>query len=200
MTLLTQPLWGSVIDRFGSKPVMQFCALGIAPIPLLYIFTTPQNFWLIWLDLVFTGIFWSGFNLAILNLLLHCLPTEGRTGFLALQGALTGLVTFGAMTLGGFLAQQLAKVTFNWGGFLMVNYQILFIVTLVLRTLALPLVNRLEEPGAKTMQVLVASMFHFIPRQIGLGYEWLCGDPDSRAPKLLLFNYIKCRWSGRKRR
>jgi len=172
MTLLTQPLWGRVIDRVGHKPVITITVLGILPLPVIYLIATPQFSWFIWLDMFFTGIFWAGFNLVIFNMVIYSLPQQGRPAFLAVQAALIGVTNFVAMILGGFLAQQLSNFSIHVLGHSFINYHVLFLLTLILRILSIPLINRLEEPEARTVGVIIRQFFLSINRHVNLGHAF----------------------------
>jgi MFS family permease len=57
-----QPLWGVVIDRFGTKRAMTFGGFGIALVPVLFLLS--NNFWF-WLAVnIYDGIVWSAWGLA----------------------------------------------------------------------------------------------------------------------------------------
>ncbi len=181
LTLATQPLWGRIIDRVGNKPVITITVMGILPLPILYLIATPQFSWFIWLDMVFTGIFWAGFNLVMFNMLIYTLPQQGRPAFLAVQAALAGITNFIAMILGGFLAQLLSSITFNISGYTFINYHFLFFATLALRILSIPLINRMEEPEAKPVGVVIRRLFLTINRHLNLGQAfWLLGGGNRK--------------------
>jgi len=181
MSLATQPLWGRIIDRVGNKPVITITVMGILPLPILYLIATPQFSWFIWLDMFFTGIFWAGFNLVMFNMLIYTLPQQGRPAFLAVQAALAGITNFIAMILGGFLAQQLSTITVSISGYTFINYHFLFFATLVLRILSIPLINRMEEPEAKPVGVVIRRLFLTINRHLSLGHAfWLLGGGNRK--------------------
>ena len=182
MTLATQPLWGRIIDRVGNKPVITITVMGILPLPILYLIATPQFSWFIWLEMFFTGIFWAGFNLVMFNMLIYTLPQQGRPAFLAVQAALAGITNFIAMILGGFLAQKLSTITVSISGHTFINYHFLFFATLVLRILSIPLINRMEEPEAKPVGVVIRRLFLTINRHLNLGQAfWLLGGGNRKT-------------------
>lgn len=169
MTLLTQPLWGRIIDRVGHKPVIKTAVIGVLPLPVIYFVATPQHSWPIWLDIVFTGIFWSSFNLAMFNMVFYSLPDKGQPMFLAVHSALTGMVNFAAMIIGGWIAQSLAPVRLVFLGKELINYHFLFGLTLALRLAAIPLLKKLEEPEAKSLGVMVRQIMLTLHRYVALG-------------------------------
>lgn len=182
MTLITQPLWGRIIDRVGNKPVITITVLGLLPLPVLYLIATPQFSWFIWFDMVFTGIFWAGFNLVMFNMLIYTMPQQGRPAFLAVQAALAGVTNFIAMIIGGFLAQMLSSITFSISGYTFINYHFLFFATLALRIMSIPLINRMEEPEAKPVGVVIRRLFLTINRHLNLGQAfWMLGGSNRKV-------------------
>lgn len=169
MTLLTQPLWGRIIDRVGHKPVIKTAVIGVLPIPVLYFLATPNHSWPIWFDMVFTGIFWSAFNLAMFNMVFYSLPDKGQSMFLAVHSALTGVTNFAAMIIGGWIAQSLSSIRFVFLGKEIINYHILFGLTLVLRLAAIPLLKKMQEPEAKSMGVMIRQIMLTLHRYVALG-------------------------------
>jgi MFS family permease len=182
ITLLTQPLWGRIVDRFGHKPVIKTTVIGLLPLPVLYIIATPTHSWPIWLDIFFTGMFWSGFNLVMFNMVIYSLPQQGRPAFLAVYSAMTGLTNFIGMIIGGFLAQHLSLIQLNILGHPFINYHFLFLLTLMLRAAAIPLINRLAEPEAKTVGVMIRRIFLTINRHVSLGHAfWFLGRNNRKT-------------------
>lgn len=184
MTLLTQPLWGRIVDKVGHKPVIKITVLGLLPLPVIYIIATPTHSWPIWLDMFFTGIFWSGFNLVMFNMVFYSLPRQGRPAFLAIHAALTGVTNFIAMVLGGYIAQSLASITINLGHFQLVNYHFLFLLTLLLRIAAIPLIHHLVEPEAKAVGVMIRRIFLTINRQLNLGHAFWFLNGNNRKSEI----------------
>ncbi len=168
MTLLTQPLWGRLVDRVGHKPVIKTTVIGLVPLPVVYFIATPGASWPVWLDIIFTGVFNAGFTLVMFTMVFYSLPDKGRPMALAVYSALTGVINFIAMILGGLIAQSLAPVQFTVLGKIIINYHFLFVLTLVTRIAAIPLINKLEEPEAKTIGVMLRKIVMTINRQFGL--------------------------------
>ncbi len=182
VSLATQPLWGLIMDRVGHKPVIKITAIGLIPVPVLYLIATPDHTLPIWFDIFFTGIFWSGFNLVMFNMVFHSLPNQGRLGFLAMNSALTGLANFVAMIFGGWLAQSFASFNFHFLGQVWINYHILFALTLILRIAALPLIDKLEEPEAKSVSRMIRWLFLIINRHLGLDQiGWFLNRTNGKA-------------------
>lgn len=89
--------------------------------------------------------------------------------FLAVHSALTGMVNFAAMIIGGWIAQSLAPVRLVFLGKELINYHFLFGLTLALRLAAIPLLKKLEEPEAKSLGVMVRQIMLTLHRYVALG-------------------------------
>ncbi|XXF81280.1 MFS transporter [Myxococcaceae bacterium GXIMD 01537] len=151
--MLTAPVWGRLIDRYGAQPVLMGCSVGMAAIPVLWLFPEPGTLWPLAFDVVLAGAFWSGHGLAIFALPLAVAPRQGRPFYLAAFATAGGLAYAVASTLGGGLASLLPE-TFILGGRAWVNLHVLFVLSSVSRFLAALLAARIAEPGARTVRSL----------------------------------------------
>lgn len=155
MNLITQPLWGRVIDRVGNRPVLAFNLAGVVALPLLWLLTRPDRIWPIWTDATLTGVFWPGFTLASFNLILATAPERDRTAYLGMQGAAVGISTFLASLVGGFIAKGFEGFRVVLLGQPLVNFHILFVASAIGRLLLLPFALGLGEERAQTVEALL---------------------------------------------
>lgn len=155
MNLVTQPLWGKVIDRVGNRPVLAFNLAGVVILPLLWLFTRPTRLWPIWTDATLTGVFWPGFTLASFNLILATAPERDRTAYLGMQGMAVGVSAFVASLIGGLVAKALGGFHVVLFGQTLVNFHVLFVVSAVARMALLPLALGLGEERAQTVEALL---------------------------------------------
>lgn len=184
LSILFHPFWGRLVDQHGHRPVLVLTSLGILHLPLYYAFCPYTWHWPVYANAALAGIFWSGFNLALFNLLMSASPSKGRPGYVALFSALSGLVNFGASMLGGVLAQHLT----NWQGVLFglpfSNYQLLFVLSAFLRVPGVALALRIHEPSAKSPVVLVRQAFIEIDRRIGFGRQFITLPAENLKARL----------------
>jgi len=155
LSLVAQPLWGRVIDRVGSRPVIAVNLIGVSFLPLFWLFARPDFLWMIWVDALLTGVFWSGFNLATFNLNLQAAPRENRTAYLASISIIGGLVGFVANLLGGQIAVWCQGFHRELLGFTLLNYHVIFTLSAAGRLILLPLALRLHDEKGGSVGLLL---------------------------------------------
>ncbi len=155
-SLITQPAWGRIIDRFGNRPVLAINITVISCLPLLWLFARPGFLWCIWIDAILTGIFWPGFNLATFNIHLQTAPRENRQSYLATITVIIGITGFLASLLGGLIATNLARFHLQFFGFPLVNYHIIFVLSAIGRLAMLPLSLKLREERSQPVAAVLA--------------------------------------------
>lgn len=170
VSLLTQPLWGRIIDRVGNRPVLIFNLAGLCLLPAIWLFATPAHWLPIWIDAVITGIFWPGMALATFNLLLATVPEKGRAACLGVHSLGVGLGAFVAGLLGGWIAEALAGFHARVFGIALVNYHLLFLLSSVARVALLPFAFRLREQRAQSVGALLGFMGDKATQEVG---QWL---------------------------
>ena len=73
-SILGYRLWASLIDRFGSKPVLQILILPTTFLPLLWVCNAPGAYTLVPAALVLSGVLFSGIMVAVTPLLYGLAP------------------------------------------------------------------------------------------------------------------------------
>ena len=155
--MVAAPLWGRVVDRLGARPVLVICSFGIATIPLIWLFATPDRLWPLAFDAILSGALWGGHNLGAFALPLSATPKRGRPHYLAALAVTSGVSFSVATALGGALAGALpARLTV--GGHAFFSLQVLFAVTVPLRLAAAFLALRIHEPAAAPLGALLAEV------------------------------------------
>jgi MFS family permease len=149
MGMLCQIVWGKAIDRFKSKPVLTFNFFGAAFLPLLWLFASIDNLWPLWIDALFTGVFWSGINLSLFNIVFSLTDEKKlKESYFAVFTAISGVCGFMASLLGGLIAQILSSMTIHILGMSLVNYHLLFAFASVVRFISLFFLSKVEEREA----------------------------------------------------
>jgi MFS family permease len=161
--------WGNLIDRFGSKPVLVFCALGIALVPMIWWIPRADSLWILWFEAVYSGALWTGFNLAVFTLPIASSPREGRTMYLAMFSVVTGVAFFTSSTAGGILAESWSHVHWSMGKQTVVNYHLLFALSSLLRAMAAVFFMTFHEPQGKPLPIMVHFMGDAVLGQLSHG-------------------------------
>ncbi|KPL00001.1 MAG: hypothetical protein AMJ90_08985 [candidate division Zixibacteria bacterium SM23_73_2] len=166
LSLISQPFWGRMIDRYGCKPVLKFNLLFIMFIPYLWFFVTSRNYFLLWVDALMGGIFWSGFNLAIFTIVLQISPQKGKPYFLAATSFVNGLFTFLASFFGGLIANHLSGFRWEIYGQTLVNFHVLFLLSALARLLGLFFLNKIVEPKSKPVTRIVSELWYYFGKRL----------------------------------
>ena len=163
--------WGVLIDRFGPRSVLIFCATGIGLIPLFWLPLRSDYLWLLAVEMVFSSFLWAGFNLAAFTLPIDTSPRDDRTYYLAWFATVTGLAFFAASFLGGILAESWS--TFSWpvGKQIFLNYHIIFVISAGLRMASAALLYVLTEPSERKIPMMVQLMGYAVLKHISLGRQ-----------------------------
>jgi MFS family permease len=103
-------VWGRIIDRFGSRPLLVCAGLVVTLMPLFWLITDlPQvrSQLAIWLAVfhVFWGGLWAAIDLGNNNIQIAIVPIEHHATFFALAAAVAGVCGALGTTAGGMLMQ-----------------------------------------------------------------------------------------------
>lgn len=129
-------VFSRLIDRKGNKWVVRLSGFIIPLLPLSWVFM--KQIWEVYLNNVFSGFLWAGYNLASFNLLLELTPDEQRPRAVAFYQT----VVFTAAVIGPALGGYLADVA---------SFKSVFTLSFVGRYLAMFIFVWLvrERPGSK---------------------------------------------------
>jgi len=149
-TLISQPYWGKLIDRYGTRPVLFSTTLLIPFIPLLWIPAADLSY--VILIQFYSGVVWAGFDLAVFNMLLKISPNNKTHVYSSLYNSLITFLTFLGMLIGSFMIYFVDSLSLGF----IAGIQIIFLISGILRfivaALALPRIT-------KKMQVNSLSFF-----------------------------------------
>lgn len=105
--LFTFDHWGSLVDRFGTKRILNVCALGVSISPLLWL--AADSTVEILLIQAYAGAVWAGFNLAASNFMFDAVTPPKRARCVAYQA----LVNNSLVCLGSLLGGAIAGIEFS---------------------------------------------------------------------------------------
>ena len=93
--------WGFIIDRFGNKTAMRFSLLLGGMNPMLWLFVTPDSYWLIFVEAFTSGIMWSGAGIVATNFVLAIAPKGKQQIYSGIFGAFSGIAMTITMLMSG---------------------------------------------------------------------------------------------------
>lgn len=169
--IVSSRLWGSLIDRYGSKPVLNICAFGISLIPVIWLFPQEHTVWILIPEAAYSGLLWAGFNLAAFTLPLDRSPRTDRTVYLSVFAAATGISFFAASILAGIIAEWLSDWSVVWEGLALINYHILFIASAVVRLATAGLIATYHEPSEMRLPVVIQLMGYAVLKRMSIGRQ-----------------------------
>ena len=150
IAMICYPLWGRVIDRFGSKPALLLAGLLVINGATAWIFVRPESWHWGYLFVMGSTVAWPAMDLAGFNLILRMSHSRGTLRAGSTTGAINSMVCAVAGTLSGLFAGAVAQWLGNdWQGSLfgwpLTYHGVLFIASAVLRAAALLWVLGLQE-------------------------------------------------------
>src|SRR5512146_3094996 len=113
MQLVCAPLWGTLSDRIGRKPVLLIGVLGYAI--SMFIFGMATQFWMLFVARTFSGVLSSAVMPTSMAYMSDNLPENERSGAIGKLGAAIGLGVVLGPLLGGFLSTNSLSLPFFVG-------------------------------------------------------------------------------------
>ena len=156
-TALTLPMWGSVCDRFGSRPLVALGTLVSIVFPVCWMLATRTHYHvLLGVAAVLGGSFGAAVQVADMNMLFSMTPRRNRSAYLAMLSVAASLGWVVGPSLGGTIAQVLKPVQLHLAGRTFVNLHFLMGISILARLLhVLLVVPRLPEQPKETTGGLV---------------------------------------------
>jgi len=106
--ILVLRLWGRLIDAHGNRAAMRLVILLGGFNPMIWLFVTPHNYPILYLEAITSGIMWAGAGLVATNFVLSIAPDERRQLYSGLSGAFAGIAMMITMLASGaFLPRRL---------------------------------------------------------------------------------------------
>ncbi len=157
-SLLVLRLWGRLIDAYGNKAAMRLIILLGGFNPMVWLFITPQNYPLLYLEAITSGIMWAGAGLVATNFVLSIAPDDKRQVYSGLSGAFSGVAMMTTMLLSGaFLPRHL-----EIGGIRLEPEQVLFGLTGIARWSAQVPLSRVFEPRSRPVSDAITAFIREI--------------------------------------
>ncbi|MBP7175044.1 MAG: MFS transporter [Thermoclostridium sp.] len=162
MTILFIRKIGSLIDRFGMKPVQKLACIIVAVLPFLWTLATPDTYYLAILIGILQGLGAPSYDMTTLNLSIWLAPEKNRSVYLAFYALILALLgtMFGNM-VGGFMMETFRPLFPANGlpylpGRSLNPYHLLFIATSLVQLFAIFVLQpRFTEDKAGSLRMML---------------------------------------------
>ena len=161
MRLIFGPIWGSVSDRVGRKPVLMVGIVGYGLTMVLFGMAT--KLWMLFVIRSLSGILSSATSPTTMAYISDSTPAEKRGGGMGALGAAMGIGTILGPGLGGLLASDSLSLPFFIAGGL--SFLSLLLIWLFLPE-SLPAANR--KPAAKAQRLGLRTLWQSLLSPIGV--------------------------------
>lgn len=152
-------VWAGLVDRYGSKPILQLLMVPFVAVPLLWVFNRSDNYLLIPAIMVISGVLTSGISMAVGPLFYGLMPTgKEQPLYFAFWSTTFRTVSAVAPLLGGALVSHFEAVHLEVAGFPVGNLQVVFVASAALLVLPNLLLRRVSEAKSKEPGVLIQDL------------------------------------------
>lgn len=185
-TAAASPGWGRLADRHGHRPVLLTCIACKPWVALVFALVTPRAaVWVLPLVFLVDGVWNAGMGVGFNGYMLKISPKRNRSMFIATIVALSGLTGGLASMLSGRILDVLDGVTWEFAGRAWGGYNLVFLISFLLRLLCVAFAHRIQEPRtsapAKMLnEVMGVGPLRFLRFPVGL-YRSLRGNATPRA-------------------
>jgi MFS family permease len=161
-SILVLRFWGRLIDAYGNRTAMRLIILLGGFNPMLWLFVTPHNYPLLYLEAITSGIMWAGAGLVATNFVLSIAPNERRQLYSGVSGAFSGIAMMTTMLASGaFLPHRL-----EIGSYSLEPEQVLFGLTGLARWSAQIPLSLVREPKSGSVGEAIAFFIREIKSRI----------------------------------
>jgi len=168
-TLFMMKIWGPISDKLGNKPVIIVSGWFLIIIPFLWVLAVPGKYYLsVLLAHVLSGAFMAGATLSQFNILIKLSPKEGRSVYLALFAAITGIVGAAAPIVGGSLSSMLGNFSMTISSYTISNLHVIFIISAMLQAVTIFFILKVKEPAASTPVAVIMQLKNDLNPQTGI--------------------------------
>ena len=168
-TLFMMKIWGPISDKLGNKPVIIVSGWFLIVVPFLWILAVPGKYYLpVLLAHVLSGAFMAGASLSQFNILIKLSPREGRSVYLALFAAITGIAGATAPIVGGSLSSMLGNFSMAISNYTVSSLHVIFIISAALQAVTIFFILKVEEPAASTPVAVIMQLRNDLNPQTGI--------------------------------
>lgn len=151
-------VWGYLVDKYGSRPILLLNSIPLVLLNILWIFNTADRYWLIPIIFFVSGITTAGVGVALPNLLMGVSKGQSSAGYITIYQVVFGLTGFVAPLLGSVVINMFSRLSLVVLGFPILPYHVLFGLAGLMAILPLFFIVRLYEPQGKTALFILRNM------------------------------------------
>jgi MFS family permease len=161
-SILVLRLWGRLIDAYGNRTAMRFIILLGGFNPMVWLFITPRNYLILYLEAITSGIMWAGAGLVVTNFALSIAPNERRQLYAGVSGAFSGIAMMTTMLLSGAFLPRALEIS----GLHLEPEQVLFALTGIARWSSQVPLSWVHEPRSRPVSEAITSFIREIRPRI----------------------------------
>ncbi len=147
-------IWGRLIDAYGNKIAMRLIILLGGFNPMVWLFVSPHNYIILYLEAITSGMMWGGAALVGMNFVLSLSPKDKKQVYAGVYGAFSGIAMMTTMLISGAFLPGPLEIA----GLHLQPEQVLFALTGIARWSAQIPLSRVHEPQAGTVADAIASL------------------------------------------
>lgn len=152
---------GRWADRYGTRPVLVICVASKSA-NMLALLLTPHNpdiaFWVLAPFFMLDAAQNAGILIANNGFMIKYSPSENRTMYIAATQALAGIVGGVTSIAAGWIMTRMSGQTWTMGTWELGPFHLMFASSILLRWVALLLVQSVREPNARPTMTLVVDV------------------------------------------
>ena len=168
-TLFMMKIWGPISDKLGNKPVIIVSGWILILIPLLWIAALPNKYYVPVLAAhILSGAFMAGAALSQFNILIKLSPQEGRSVYLALFAAITGLTGATAPIIGGWVLKIFKGLSLTILSHNISDLHLIFLISSILQIFTIFFILKVKEPAASTPVAVIMQLKNDLNPQAGV--------------------------------
>lgn len=161
-SILVLRLWGRLIDVYGNRTAMRIIIMLGGFNPMIWLFVTPHNYKVLYLEAITSGIMWAGAGLVATNFVLSIAPNERRQLYSGVSGAFSGLAMMITMLVSGIFLPHPLEI----GSIHLEPEQVLFGLTGLARWSAQIPLSLVREPKSGPVTQAIAFFIREIKPRI----------------------------------
>ncbi len=168
-TLFMMKIWGPISDKLGNKPIITLSTGVLVVVPFIWILALPGFYYFpVLIAHILSGAFTAGIFLSQFNIMIKLSPEKGKSMYLALFAAITGLAGAIAPIVGSIISKLFENINYTFFTYPITNLHFLFIVSAILQLITIFFIIKVKEPAASTPVAVVMQLKNDLNPQNGI--------------------------------